>query len=197
MRVSFFVFFISIVLWPFLSSGQVHEYRVLWKGDSIGYVSATLYDSNGYDVYHIHSDVRVWFFGTKRLNTYFHSVFHADELLSGVTYSTKNDQMEYWSSAKRDGDSYAIHVDNNKKQINFDDKIQYSITTLYHQEPVGISKIFSERYGTFLEVIEISPHHYTLEKPNGRLTEYTYRDGICTKVVVENFFITVQFELLE
>ena len=72
--------------------------------------------------------------------------------------------------------------------------IGHSVTQIYHNEPFSLTKIFSERWGEVLNIESPDPNHYFLEKPDGRHTEYFFENGICSKVIIDNFFTTFTFE---
>ena len=174
------------------------RYRVMWKGDSIGIVSATRYDSAEFNVYTIDSEVRFWLFGTKTIHYNYHTIYKQDTLISAFTRYTRNGNLKAESTIVLNGKGgYKVNVDGEHRLISEPDAIDHSITAIYHNEPNSLNGIFSERFGEVLNVKSSGPNHYFIEKPDGRQTEYFFENGICSKVVIDNLFTTFTFERSE
>ncbi len=177
--------------------GQDLKYSVMWKGDSVGHVIADRYDSADFDVYKIDSEVRFWFFGSRVIKYTYRTLYRQDTLIRAFTRYTRNGDLKAESSISINGNGYDVMVDGDHSLITHPHPIDRSVTAIYHNEPVTLKQIFSERWGTLLKVESPGPNHYFIEKPDGRSTEYFFEDGICRKVVIENFFATFTFERSE
>ena len=184
---------ISVALTGRLEAQQLN-YSVMWKGDSIGIVSANKYDSADFRIYAIKSKVEFWFFGTKTIDYNYLSIYRKDTLIKAHTRYTRNGDIKAESSVWLNGNVYDIIVDGTSRLISEPHPIDHSITAIYHNEPLTLSSIFSERWGELLAVKSPEPNHYFIEKPDGRATEYFFENGICSKVVIDNFFTTFTFE---
>ena len=170
------------------------NYSVMWKGDSIGIVSANKYDSAEFNVYAIKSKVEFWFFGIKTIKYNYLTIYKQDTLISAFTRYTRNGDIKAESSIQLHDKGYDIIVDGDSRMITSPHPIDHSVTAIYHNEPNLLTGIFSERFGEMLKVNSPDPNHYFIEKPDGRQTEYFFEDGICSKVVIDNFFTSFTFE---
>ena len=115
-------------------------------------------------------------------------------MVQALTRYTRNGDVKAESSVLRNGKGYEVIVDGNQRMLTEPNPIEYSVTTIYYNEPLSHRTIFSERYGTLLNVRSPGPNHYYVEKPDGRSTEYFFENGFCERVVVDNFFATFTFE---
>ncbi len=199
MRVTFIICLIWIAMGLFIETmdAQNLRYGVMWKGDSIGYVSAINYDSADYSVYLINSRVKLWFFGAKTIEYDYYTLYHNEELVKASTKYRKNGNLKSASSIHRHEQGYKVVVDGEHSLISDSKPIDSSITTIYHREPNQADTIFSERFGTDLKVSSKEANRYSIEKPDGKKTDYVYENGRCKKVIVDNFFARVTFELCE
>jgi hypothetical protein len=191
-----FITIVLQILTSLASSAQTQdlEYRIVWKNDSVGHLQVAQYDSSGFAIYRIDSEVEIWFFGTKNIRYNYYSRYQQGKLVRSTTRYTKNEQIKAQSSLRWENGEYDIWVDGDKQEIAENELIDCSVTTIYVHEPQSRNKIFSERFGQFLTVTELAPHHYAIGKPDGRPTEYIFKNGICSKVIVDNFFATFIFE---
>lgn len=85
----------------------------------------------------------------------------------------------------------------NKEKSTLKDAVAYSIGLVYHVEPGERKTIFSEKYGVFCPIKEVTPSRYELQMPDGKKVYYTYTDGICTKMQTKQMMMDVRFELAE
>ena len=177
-----------------LMTAQSLQYDVIWKGDSIGYVHAQKFDSADYSIYTIDSEVTFWFFGSKRLEYRYHTLYHYDELIRASTRYLKNGNLKSTSQVIRNDSGYEISQDGEKIPKSTLESINGSINTIYHQEPGHKEEIFSERFGQLLPIESPHANRYVLTKPDGRTTTYEYVNGICERVLVDHFFARFTFE---
>ncbi len=121
--------------------------------------------------------------------------YHDGRLQQAFTLQKLNGKMRENSSVQRDPSVYRICADDDKS--TYADDITYSVAMLYHFEPNGVTKVFSERFGKFCHLREVNPHRYKLEMPDGKATTYTYQNGVCSEVYSEHTLATVRFQLVE
>ena len=74
--------------------------------------------------------------------------------------------------------------------------ITATVGSLYYTEPEGLTEIFSERHGKFLEIEKESEGRYRLKKPDDRFNTYQYENGVCTKVEVDNMLTSFSFHIV-
>lgn len=75
------------------------------------------------------------------------------------------------------------------------ENITYTTARFFHDEPAGVKVLFSENYRKFISLMEIRPHYYELELPDGNSNFYSYSNGICTGAEVNTNLSKVFFRL--
>jgi hypothetical protein len=60
--------------------------------------------------------------------------------------------------------------------------VTFSVGRLYHFEPIGYSKMLSERLGKEVEIRTIGKHAYELRQPDGDRNYFFYKNGICNEM---------------
>jgi hypothetical protein len=74
--------------------------------------------------------------------------------------------------------------------------IHHSVLSLYYQEPVNVSKIYSDNYQQYVDIKKVENSKYQVIFPNGNINYYSYKNGICTSVEVNQFY-NLQFLLTQ
>jgi len=175
---------------------QTLKYKVVWRGDSVGLIEAYRYDSTGFLVYRIISKIEFRFLGRRTIEMDFESIYSNGSLIQAKSRYSRDSKLRNVSHINFDGSGYLITIDGKLRDKIDKYRIPYSIASIYHNEPLGVSEILSERYGEMSTVNAVKPGHYNVKKPDGRNNIYIYENGICQLVVVDNFFATFYFELL-
>ena len=76
-------------------------------------------------------------------------------------------------------------------------QIPFSVGRLYHNEPLGMKELFSERLGAFVPIKNLRAGEYELIQPDGKRNVFVYRYGICTEMRTEMMACNVRFVLSE
>jgi hypothetical protein len=175
-------------------SAQELSYDIIWKGDSIGFLTATKKPVKNVTRYQIDSQASIRFIAKVDLDYYFENIFSNGVLVKGISKHSMNNKLKSSSSIKWDGNRYFATVDD--QEVNLDKKaVKTSMTSMYYQEPVGLKEIFSERYAVYCSIEPVGPNKYELTLPNGKKNYYTYEGGICTLVEVNHPMATFYFKL--
>ncbi len=170
---------------------QQHIYRVNWKGDSIGYLIAEQKRQGSLTTYELKSHTRFSMMVSFDMLTEYYSVFKDGQLLSATSENTMNDKRRSYSTVKLLEDRYQVSVDEEERIEH--KEIPESIATLYFFPPKN-GQIFSERHGTFCQIRQKAPNHFTLIKPDDRENHYYYRNGVCTRVEVHLPLATIELD---
>ncbi len=94
------------------------------------------------------------------------------------------------------GKFYKVSDNGESKLISLP-PIRYNTLLLYTNIPKNINKVFSGNYQNLLDVKKIAENKYRLTLPDGKVNDYTYKNGICTLVEIVRSLFTVQFVLRE
>lgn len=86
------------------------------------------------------------------------------------------------TTTKGPGNTYDIVKNGEKIQLTHVG-IKFCVTDLYFTEPLGITKVYSSTYGTFLNIGYVSKGVYKISLPDGKTTTFTYVNGKLTQAV--------------
>jgi hypothetical protein len=94
------------------------------------------------------------------------------------------------------GNVYKV-IDGNISKIIYASPIYYSTLLLYIKPPENIYKVYSQKFQKLLDIKKVTENKFRLTLPDGNHNYYTYKNGVCSKVDIEQTFFTVQFVLRE
>ena len=177
------------------STAQSYTYDIIWRGDAIGEFTVVARDSNQYTIYEIVSDATIRLFGAKNIVTTMKTIYDENTLVASYHAYHRNDDLKECTEIRSRENKYQIIKDREMTSSFVHYPVSHSIGNMYHREPEYINKIFSERFGEYLNIDSDEKHHYAIEKPDGRETEYFYKNGVCQKVIVDNLFTSFSFVL--
>ncbi len=175
-----------------VATAQTLHYKVVWRGDSVGYIKTYKFDSANFEVYKVKSLVTFWFFGRRSIKTEYSEVFQDQKLISAEVRYFKDEELRERCSTILKNSLYQIEL-NGDIQPPIMNPIYVTTTTLYYYKPDRAKSVYSERFGEMMPLEEINDSEIRIEKPNGRYNEYTFENGICKRVKVDNFFATLFF----
>ena len=116
-------------------------------------------------------------------------------LLRSSTWQRSNQKVNINTTTTRSGNVY--HVESlNRSAETVKETIDFNLCTLYYQEPVGRTKIWSDSYGAFIQIKPAGNHRYEIILPDGKKNFYTYHYGICSMVETEQLFSKIVFRLI-
>jgi hypothetical protein len=97
-------------------------------------------------------------------------------------------------TTKASGKSYKLTDNGLAKVVNMP-AVRYNMLLLYTHMPKGITKVYSSNFQKFLNIKKIAENKYRLTLPDGKVNDYTYKNGICTEVEIARSLFTIQFVL--
>ncbi|HTS45329.1 MAG TPA: DUF6134 family protein [Puia sp.] len=173
---------------------QTFHYDVLHDGEVKGAV--TLYQkTDGQNVHiKIESEVRIRFFIRIIVKSVEEAVFRNGILVYSSLCRHVNGDEKINVQLQSTGLSYTL---NGKTNVSNPPAypISNSILSLYYQEPVNVSRVYSDNFQQYVEVKKVSYNKYQVIFPNGHSNYYSYANGICSYVEVNQPLYNVQFRL--
>ncbi len=119
------------------------------------------------------SDVTI-FFTRKTSEMKFDITYKNGQLFSSYAKNVKDGVTEIVTMLWQ-GSQYFIHKGDEILKLN--NPITYSGVMLYFNEPVGITKVFSERIGEYTVFTKTANGEYQCKTPNGVTNIYRYQKG--------------------
>jgi hypothetical protein len=194
MRIIIFLALISVLLSSGKTVNSTLNYDVIRNGNVIGYLNASRINSGNQIEYITESTVSVKILMTFSMYSKVTGAFRNGMLFSGSAVRKVNGNNKVNTVIQWKNDHYLLEEeDNTQKEIR--EKITYTTACLFNQEPVGLTRIFSENFGKFITLKEVRPHYYELHLPDGNRNYYSYSNGICTGAEVNTNYTKAFFRL--
>lgn len=173
---------------------QPLHYDIVFNNSTIGRLAVTAIASTNGIRYHADGLVMIHLLGEKSMKTLINSTYQDNLLTESSFLDQVNGKTKHDARVIREGTGYRIQVNEELSRLP-NRRISYSAASLYYQEPVGISEVFSERHGQFCKVRPVGNHTYELTQPDGRKNRYRYARGACQEVEVNQRFFKFYFRL--
>jgi hypothetical protein len=158
-------------------------YEVELFGKQIGTAVIERIDKgNGETEYIMNSNTHVNLLFTSKYSVLHFDVVYKDGKLISSYYKNVKDDMTEIASVAYDGVKYIIHRGQDVFTLN--QAIDFSVAMLYFTEPLGHSRIFSERLGKFINLNNISKDVYQSVQDNGVTNLYRYSNGILYEIEI-------------
>ena len=174
---------------------QLSVYQVKYKGERVGTVNL-LKEKQGEKLYYkMTSDIKARFIFSIRVKTSQESIFENGRLTYSTVSRNVNGNEKSLRETKSADNAYLL-IKEGKSSTLTHKTITYNVMSLYYQEPVNISKVYSDNYQQFLSLKKIKPHTYKMELPDGNYNYYTYTNGVCTRVDVFSTMYNMEMHLV-
>ncbi|MGZ3872275.1 MAG: DUF6134 family protein [Mucilaginibacter sp.] len=174
---------------------QTLNYNVLHKGSTVGHMKLQQ-SRDGDDIFlKIASDVKMRFIFSVCVNIEEDAHYRNGKLLSSHVLRTVNGKQKANKSTRVSGEHYQLTDDGKISTIN-QKSISNNLSMMYLREPVGLSQIYSDNFQQFVAVKQMVGHTYRINLPDGNYNDYTYTNGICSKVDIHHSLYTIQIQLV-
>jgi hypothetical protein len=193
MRMLFSLTLITMLLTSGRAVNTRLNYDVIRNGNVIGYLHATRSSSGDQVDYVTESSVNVRLLMSFSMYSKVTGSFTNGMLINGTAVRKLNGHNKVNMVIQWKSNYYLLKEDDEQTEIR--EKITYTTACLFNEEPVGITRIFSENFGKFITLKEVRPHYYELHLPDGNKNYYSYANGICTGAEVNTNFTKAFFRL--
>ncbi|MBC8986810.1 hypothetical protein H9X96_13600 [Pedobacter sp. N36a] len=123
------------------------------------------------------------------------AIFFGGKLTQSTAYRKVNGQTKTDIETKWVDNKYRIT--NAGKSSSADLKpIRLHLLSIYFIEPKNDTLVYSDSFQRLLLIQKDQGMSYKLALPNGNVNLYTYKNGICTKVVIQSTFYTITMQKL-
>lgn len=179
----------------FSSYAQELVYDAIRNGEKVGYLKVSRDCAGEKCDYNLENHVEVSLIWDFTFETNYQGKYQGPYLVQAFAEQFRDGKMKESAHLSWETDNYKF-VRKNKPCKLTCEKVQYSSITMYHHEPqVHHKQVFSERFGEYLPLVKKGPHVYELDVPGGTVNEFTYQNGICTKLKVKHTFGSIDFLL--
>ncbi|MEO9483196.1 MAG: DUF6134 family protein [Ekhidna sp.] len=174
--------------------GQTLHYDVVKGSKKLGDMTVKRIQSEGQLKYEINSKVTFRILFSFTVDYESTSEYKYGQLIKEYTHNQLNGSTQKKSTIWFDGEKYTLDLDGTRTTRK--EKIDYSVATIYFEEPIDGQKVFSPQFGEYLKFTKIGEHRYEMESPDG-MNVYTYTNGICSEVKVNRDFAKFYFRMTQ
>lgn len=174
---------------------QIYYYDVYRDENKAIGVIKTMRIQDG-NVTHIKANTNVSFRILIKVNLVylFNTTFVNGFFSKSSTKNTTNGNVREYSKINWDGVKYQTEVNHKKRDIYLA-RSSYTTLSMYYEEPVSRTKVFSERYAKYCTLRALGEQVYELTLPNGNKNHYKYKNGKCTEITAHTSLTTLKFKL--
>lgn len=148
-------------------------------GSKVGEIEVKRTMNNGIENIEIKSSAKANMLVKKiEYNSIMKATYKDGVMLYGSGRNEENGEVENYCTTKKNGTNYEIVADGENRSLSGD--IKFSISSLYFNEPKGLTKIYSEVWGQYLDIKDNKDGSYTVILPKGGKTVFYYTDGQMT-----------------
>ncbi len=148
-------------------------FGVYFGSKKVGTLIAEKITNHQIITYAIHSEVKINLIIELKIEESIKDVFTKDLLISSVHTREVNDVQKVKNTVVNQGDTYFFNSDN-KPTGGTSEQITATICSLYFNEPVNETVIYSESYQQLITITSSKPNTYEMQLPNGTTTTYKY-----------------------
>ncbi|HMS67165.1 MAG TPA: hypothetical protein PKD18_03470 [Saprospiraceae bacterium] len=161
---------------------QVYNYDIYIDDVKAGKmeVSKSTY-VNGGAVIDFSSKMKVGGIGTNEIEIYSTTYFKKGTLTDSESVVERNRRIKEQVIVKYDNSRYLVSR-RNENPLVLQEGISMTMAELFYKEPVGISSVFSERYGEKCKIKFLKTGTYEIALPTGGSAVYHYDRGKCVLI---------------
>ncbi|MEO8712679.1 MAG: DUF6134 family protein [Parafilimonas sp.] len=194
---AFIMFMIAVIIFSGFcvpEQSKILNYKIVQNNNVIGWMKLEKKDSiNAYRIT-LNSETKKRFVFLFTIIQAEQSLFENGILTHSYSYRKINNDIKENKHTDSKGSCYEIKKENSITQIKLSN-ITYNQLCLYFFEPVNISQLYSDSYEQNLKIEKKENQLYVIEFPDGNKNSYSYSNGICSKVKVEQSLFTIEFIL--
>lgn len=169
-------------------------YTIKRNGSEVGNIQFTQNKTGNRTTLKMESEVRTRFIFLFTAKAKEETIYDHGILTWSSIYRKMNGSVKADKTIKAIGSSYTIYNDDKTEKLN-NYPILYNMLSLYTNEPISFSSVYSDNFQQFLMIQTINPHHYKIKFPDGNSNEYFYTNGMCTQVKISHSLYSATIQL--
>lgn len=156
-------------------------YSVIRNGSEIGAIVIKEIRKGTQVSYYLQSQIKVQFILSFTVKAIEETIYENDILVSSLIYRKFNESEKVNKRIRFANNNYIINNGKSEKWLN-EFPIKYNMACVYTQEPISVSRIFSDNFQQFIPIKKTGAHQYKIVFPDGNANEYFYQNGICIRI---------------
>ena len=190
------LFFTFYLYNPSIAQERKFIYDVVRNGKVIGEINLVELTQGQKKLLSMTSNVETTLLFTFTDRTVETAAFDKGVMVYSSFYQKQTGSDEVNKTATLSGKVYKVTDKGETKLIRLS-PVRYNTLLLYMNMPKTVTKVFSGSLQKLVDIKKISENKYRLLLPDGKFNDYTYKNGICSKVEIVRSIGKVQFVLRE
>jgi hypothetical protein len=172
---------------------QVQNYQIMRNGKNVGWTTVEkMMDSNTMMMIML-TDVKIRFILSYESSAKEISHFRDGNLQQSYYYRKTNGSVKADRHTKLVGNNYEVD-DKEKTKLKIT-PVTYNTLCMYFQEPVNISKVYSDNHQRFLDIEKTKDGGYKTVSPDNTANIFYYSGGVCNRVKITHSFYSAELVL--
>lgn len=182
-----------ILIAPSLSGQALNlNYKVVYNKTQVGWIKLQKVDSAGNSAIKLQSEIKRRIIFLLSVSEKQEASFDEGGMTSSYIFRKVNEDVKMNKRTLFTGNSYEVK-DNESSQVLLIKRIHYNLLSMYYKEPVNIKQVYSDSFQRLLTIEPNGTSAYKVRLPDGNNNYYYYKNGICSRIVVEHTLFTVEF----
>jgi hypothetical protein len=178
------------------STSQQLAYDVIKGGEVIGKITISRYNTDSATYMKLFSRVKTSLLVRISVSSWEESEYRNGTLVYSSLKREINGRRQINRHIKWNKNTYQLW-DDGKLGVIQSEPITHNIVRLYFVEPVNETRIFSESEKRWVTLQKAGDHRYRIILSGGNYNDFFYKDGICSRVNVNNNFFKATFKLTD
>ena len=178
---------------PLAPQPQTLTYGIYWGDDEIGSIVASVRPIKNEIQYEVNSNANFRVLWKYKRTTELDVVYSNNVLISSFNQIFLNNKLKESSQVKMENGFYQCFM-HPSESFQQKPEIGYSTARLYFEEPIGISKVYSEAYLEFALLEDEGNHSYKLTLPGNKINHYLYENGKLMRIEVNRTWFNLVFK---
>ena len=146
--------------------GETLQYAIIRDHKNIGTLHIDRSRKNDITEYFFESTVKVTVLFDIEVYDRMRVTFKGNQMLQAMLYRTLNGRVKVDNTVTWNGKYYYMTNKDNENS-SFKQLISFTTATLYYQEPVHTTQVFSEKFQKMIPIRAVSGSRYRMDLPNG------------------------------
>jgi len=170
------------------------EYNIKRNGDVVGNIHFIQGIAGSRTVLTMESEVNTRFIFNFKAKAKEEAIYDNGIMTWSSIFRKLNGNVKVDKKTKANGNTYTVYKGSKTETLN-NYPIHYNMLNVYINEPVNISKVYSDNFQQQIDILKVADHHYKIKFPDGNYNEYFYTNGVCSKVEVHHSLYSATIEL--
>jgi len=171
------------------------EYNIKRNGDVVGNIHFIQGISGNRTVLTMESEVNTRFIFNFTAKAKEEVIYDNGIMTWSSIFRKLNGNVKVNKKTKANGNAYTVYKGTKTETLN-NYPIRYNMLSVYINEPVNITKVYSDNFQQQIAIQKIADHHYKIKFPDGNYNEYFYTNGVCSKIEIHHSLYSATIELI-